>query len=38
MFNKYFYDQFPNTSTYDINIDFSNDPMFVLRIWHFSRF
>ena len=28
MFNKYFYDQFPNTSTYDIDIDFSNDPMF----------
>ena len=28
MFNKYFYDQFPNTSTYDIDIDFSNDPKF----------
>ena len=28
MFNKYFYDQFPNTSTYDIDIDFSKDPMF----------
>ena len=28
MFYKYFYDQFPNTSTYNIDIDFFNDPMF----------
>ena len=30
MFNKYFYDQFPNFATYDIDIDFSNDPKFDL--------
>ena len=27
-FNKYFFDQFQNTSCYDINIDFTNDPMY----------
>ena len=27
MFNKYFFDQFQNTSGYDIDIDFNNNPM-----------
>ena len=28
MFNKYFFEQFSSSSTYDINIDFSNDDLF----------
>ena len=28
MFNKYFFDQFSNTSAYDIDVDFSNDGTF----------
>ena len=28
MFNKYFFDQFSNSSTYDTDIDFSNDDAF----------
>ena len=28
MFNKYFFDQFSSSSTYDINIDFSEDDLF----------
>ena len=28
MFNKYFFDQFSNSSAYDIDVDFMNDNMF----------
>ena len=32
IFNKYFFDQFSNYSTYNIDIDFSKDDMFDINL------
>ena len=36
LFNKHFYDQFSDESTYDIGIDFTNDPFSDLKFDEFS--
>ena len=38
LFNKHFYDQFSDESTYDIDIDFTNDPFGDLEFDEFSIF
>ena len=38
LFNKHFYDQFSNESTYEIDIDFTNDPFSNLTFDEFSIF
>ena len=37
-FNKHFYDQFSDESTYDIDIDFTNDPFSDFKFDEFSIF